>query len=149
MPTSSKKPDNVLLNKAAIIERSLKRMREEYQQNPALDNYTHIDAMILNIERACQAAIDAAQHIVAQNHFGVPQTSAEAFNLLYKNKVLGASTSKAMIGMTGFRNVAVHEYQVLDIEIVRAIATKEYRSLLDFCKEIGVRIAPGFDTEKE
>lgn len=51
-------PDNVLLNKAAIIERSLRRMREEYEANLDLDNFTHIDAMILNIERACQAAID-------------------------------------------------------------------------------------------
>ncbi len=145
MPTGPKMPDNVLLNKAAIIERSLKRMGEDYQQNPALDNYTHIDAMVLNIERACQAAIDAAQHIIARDHLGVPQTSAEAFDLLYKNKILGPSTSKAMIGMTGFRNVAVHEYQALDMEIVRTIATKKYRSLINFCKEIGIKIEPGFD----
>src|SRR6056297_3873978 len=104
MPTVPEAPDNIILNKAAIIERSLNRILEEYAQNPELDNYTHIDAMVLNIERACQAAIDAAQHLIARDHLGVPQTSAEAFDLLYKNKILGPSTSKAMIGMTGFRN---------------------------------------------
>ncbi|MCK5736181.1 MAG: hypothetical protein KAH21_06855, partial [Spirochaetaceae bacterium] len=67
------KPDNIVLNKGAIIERSLKRMREEFLINPTLDNFTHIDAMILNIERACQAAIDMAQHLVALNHYGMPQ----------------------------------------------------------------------------
>ncbi len=36
-------------------------MKEEYAFNPNLDNYTHIDAMVLNIERACQAAIDLVQ----------------------------------------------------------------------------------------
>ena len=51
------KPDDVIYNKAAIIERSLRRMKEEYSADPDLTNYTHIDAMILNIERACQAAI--------------------------------------------------------------------------------------------
>jgi uncharacterized protein YutE (UPF0331/DUF86 family) len=45
-----------------------------------------------------------------------------------------------MIGMTGFRNVAVHEYQDLDMNIVRAIAEKQYRSLIEFCRELGVRI---------
>jgi len=81
MPTQ---PDNIVLNKAAIIERSLRRMQEEYHANHNLDNFTLIVAMILNIERSCQAAIDLAQHLVAVNHYGMPQNSAEAFLLLEK-----------------------------------------------------------------
>ena len=42
--------------------------------------------------------------------------------------------------MTGFRNVVIHEYQKLEIEILREIALSEYKSLIDFCKEVGVRI---------
>jgi len=30
-------------------------MKEEYESCPNLDNFTHVDALILNIERACQA----------------------------------------------------------------------------------------------
>lgn len=133
-------PDNVVFNKASIIERSLNRMREEYKSNPELDNYTHIDAMILNIERACQGAIDLAQHLVAINHCGMPQNSADAFMLLNKSKIICENTAKKMIGMTGFRNVAIHEYQTLDLDILRMIAEKEYKSLISFCKEVGVLI---------
>ena len=133
-------PDNVVLNKAAIIERSLNRMREEYFLNPELNNYTHIDAMILNIERACQAAIDMAQHIVAINHCGMPQNSADSFVLLEKHGLITNKITKAMIGMTGFRNVAIHEYQDLDMDILRSIAKQEYRTLIEFCKETGTRI---------
>ncbi len=128
-------------NKAATIERSLKRMKEEYHYNPELDNYTHIDAMVLNIERACQAAIDIAQHLVAENHAGMPQTSAESFILLEKSKIISFDTSKAMVKMTGFRNIVIHEYQELDIEILRAIAEKEYKTLAEFCRECGVSIS--------
>jgi len=137
MPTG---PDNVVLNKAATIERALRRMRQEYAFNPALDNYTHIDAMILNIERACQAAIDLAQHLVAENHLGAPQSSAELFILLKKANMLSEETARAMIAMTGFRNVAIHGYQELEIAILRAIAEKEYKSLISFCREAGVEI---------
>ncbi len=137
MPT---KPDNVVLNKAAVIERALRRMRQEYEFNPTLDNFTHVDAMILNIERACQAAIDLAQHLVAQNHLGIPQSSAELFVLLRKANLLSAETSRAMIAMTGFRNVAIHEYQELEIDILRAIAEKEYKTLISFCREAGVNL---------
>ena len=137
MPT---KPDNVVLNKAAIIERSLRRMKEEYGNNPGLDNYTHIDAMVLNIERACQAAIDLAQHLVAENRAGMPQTSAEAFVLLRKANIISDTAAKAMIKMTGFRNVVIHEYQELEMEVLRAIAEREYKSLMNFCGEVGIKI---------
>ena len=134
------KPDNIILNKAAIIERSLNRMKEEYSYNPQLDNYTHIDAMILNIERACQASIDLAMHLVAENHAGMPQTSADAYILLEKAKIISKDITKAMINMTGFRNIVIHEYQEIDMNILRAIAENEYKSLIEFCRELGVNL---------
>ena len=140
MPSASDVPDNVLLNKAAIVERALKRMKQEYRFDPALKNYTHIDAMILNIERACQAAIDAAQHIVARDRLGMPQNSAEAFIMLEEAGILEAEVARSMVAMTGFRNVALHEYQALDKSVLHGIATREYQSLIDFCRAIGVRV---------
>lgn len=132
--------DNVTFNKSSVIERSLRRMREEYLSNPDLDNYTHIDAMILNIKRACQAAIDLAQHIVATKHLGIPQNSGDAFKLLNDNKIISRDIMVQMKGMTGFRNIAIHEYQELDMDILKSIATTGYTTLLDFLKEIGIKI---------
>lgn len=140
MPTPSETPDNVLLNKAAIIERSLKRMKAEYQADPELTNYTHIDAMLLNIERAYQAAIDAAQHLVAIHRLGMPQNGAESFLLLERAQLISAAVARTIVAMTGFRNIAIHEYQSLDMTVLRSIATDKYRSLIDFCREIGVRV---------
>jgi uncharacterized protein YutE (UPF0331/DUF86 family) len=80
--------DDICLNKAAIIERALRRMKEEYAADPQLKNFTHIDALILNIERACQAAIDLAMHLVTKNRLGMPQNNAEAFRLLFKAGII-------------------------------------------------------------
>jgi uncharacterized protein YutE (UPF0331/DUF86 family) len=135
-------PDDLCRNKSAIIERSLRRMREELTADPELTNYTHIDAMILNIERACQAAIDLALHLVAREHLGMPQTSADAFRLLSKAGLLEAATGRDMVAMTGFRNIAIHEYQTMDMMVLRAIAQDRWRSLVVFCAEAGVRILP-------
>lgn len=134
MPTEQ---DNVVLNKAAIIERSLKRLKEEYAMNPEMNNYTHIDAMVLNVERACQAAINLAQHLVAVHHAGMPQTSADGFILLEEAKIISSNSAKAMVKMTGFRNTVIHEYRKLNMGILRSIAEIEYKSLLDFCRELG------------
>ena len=57
--------DDVVLNKAASIERCLQRILEEYagdNQN-LVENQTKLDAIILNLQRACEAAIDLAMYV--------------------------------------------------------------------------------------
>ena len=56
--------DDILLNKMAIIERCLNRIAEEYvgHEEELLTNYSRQDAIILNIQRACQACIDMGNH---------------------------------------------------------------------------------------
>lgn len=58
--------DDVLINKAATIERCVARALEEYQIDPDTFsiNYTRQDAAILNIQRACEAALDMGQHLI-------------------------------------------------------------------------------------
>jgi uncharacterized protein YutE (UPF0331/DUF86 family) len=58
-------PD-VVLNKIRTIENCLSRIREEYagSKESFETNYTKQDSVILNLERASQAAIDIATHIV-------------------------------------------------------------------------------------
>ncbi|HLQ76779.1 MAG TPA: DUF86 domain-containing protein [Terriglobia bacterium] len=115
-------PDDILLNKGQIIRRCLARVREEYGDNPAnLANPTKQDSIVINIQRACEAAIDLAMHFVALQSLGIPQTSRDAFTLLETAGILSAGTSKQMRAMVGFRNIAIHNYQDLAIEVLQAI----------------------------
>lgn len=132
--------DDTLLNKAAIIERCTRRIREEYKMCPNLDNYTHVDALTLNIERACQAAIDMANHIIASKHLGIPQSSANSFELLAQAALIEKSLLKSMKAMTGFRNIAVHEYQEVKLDILKYISEIGYRDFILFCAETGINI---------
>ncbi len=135
-------PDDILLNKAAIIERCIRRIRQEYSSCPNLDNFTHVDALTLNIERACQAAIDMAMHLTAKHHLGIPQSSAESFELLRKAGLIPEELCKKMRGMTGFRNIAIHEYEELDTGVLRYIATTGHRDFVTFCQALTIRISP-------
>ncbi len=69
--------DDVLINKAATIERSVKRAREKYDRDPAgfVTDFTRQDAAILNILRACEAALDMGQHLIRREQLGVPQSA--------------------------------------------------------------------------
>lgn len=104
--------NDVVLNKVSIIERCLKRISEEYDNNPLnLLNFTKQDSIILNIQRACEAAIDLGIHVVAEKKLGIPQTSRETFHLLQKNDIITMDLCKGLKFMVGFRNIAVHDYQ--------------------------------------
>lgn len=135
-------PDNVSLNKASIIERCIRRMQEEYEANPALSNFTHLDALILNIERACQAAIDLAMHIVSIEHLGIPQSSAESFKLLQQAGKIDNKLASRLIGMTGFRNIAIHQYQEIEPEVIHYIMKDGWKDFVIFCKALSIRIKP-------
>jgi uncharacterized protein YutE (UPF0331/DUF86 family) len=115
--------DDVLINKAAIIERCLKRIGEEYRghENELETNFTRQDAVILNLLRAREASIDAAMHIVRQRRLGLPQESRDAFRLIEEAGLLTKELSSQMQKMVGFRNIAVHDYRKLSLEILRSI----------------------------
>lgn len=85
--------DDVLLAKAAIIERCLLRIHQEYDGHEAEleTNFTRQDALMLNLQRACEAAIDGAMHLVRIKRLGIPMESRQAFSLLVSGQVITAA----------------------------------------------------------
>lgn len=130
--------DDVLLNKAAIIERCLKRVREEYtgHEKELETNLTRQDAIVLNLQRACDAAIDLAMHMVRVRRLGLPQESREAFTLLEQAQLLAPDLARRMRNMVGFRNIAVHQYQQLSLPILRAILEKRLNDFDEFTRTL-------------
>ena len=133
-------PDDVMMNKAAVIERSLRRIVELYAADPTLADLLYLDALTLNVERACQAAIDLAMHAIAAERLGMPQSQADAFRLLADAGRLSRDLSERMIGMCGFRNVLVHQYQELEIELLHQVARDRWKDLIEFCAALDLKI---------
>jgi uncharacterized protein YutE (UPF0331/DUF86 family) len=52
--------------------------------------------------------------------------------LLRGAKLIDADVADRMARMVGFRNVAVHDYRKLDLEIVKSIVTDRLDDFLDF-----------------
>lgn len=80
--------------------------------------------IILNIQRACEASIDLAMHVVSERKLGIPKTSREAFDLLYKADIIERNLAQSLMNMVGFRNIAVHDYQTLNLDILQVILDK-------------------------
>ncbi|MCG7334365.1 DUF86 domain-containing protein [Sporosarcina sp. ACRSM] len=128
---------DVILNKISVIERCLERIKEVYHDNPDnLSDFTKQDSIVLNIQRACEACIDLAMHVSAIKQFGIPQKSREAFDLLLTNNVITEDIAANMKAMVGFRNIAVHDYQTINITILQKIIEEHLNDFISFTKQI-------------
>jgi uncharacterized protein YutE (UPF0331/DUF86 family) len=127
-------PDDVVLNKAASLERCIKRIRAVYGENDAnlYKNLTAQESILLNLQRACEVAIDLAMHVVRKRRLGVPQDSRDAFKILQDHGLLDKESAESMKRMVGFRNIAIHEYDALNLDIVRTIITQRLDEILGF-----------------
>ena len=128
--------DDVLLNKAATIERCIARAREEYAAAGAgfATDYTRQDAAILNIQRECEAALDMAYHLIREHKLGIPQSARDAFELLAHAKYIAPDVADAMKKMAGFRNIAVHDYQSLLLPITENIIKSHLDEFTQFTR---------------
>lgn len=126
--------DDVILNKCATIERCINRVLEEWE-NAGEDfdtDYTRQDAAILNIQRACEAAIDSGQYLIRKHHWGLPQSARDVFSILKDKGVISQELAESMKNMVGFRNIAVHSYQSLALPVVKSIIQYHLTDFTEF-----------------
>ncbi|MEE8587412.1 MAG: DUF86 domain-containing protein [Acidobacteriota bacterium] len=135
--------DDVLITKAATIERCVARAREEYLCDPEsfASSYTRQDAAILNIQRACEAALDMGQHLIRRERLGLPQSARDVFALLADSGWIELELADVLKRMVGFRNIAVHDYRELQLSITVSVITRHLDDFLQFSQALLLRDA--------
>ena len=130
--------DDVVVNKAATIERCVARAREEYGHNPATfaSDFTRQDAAVMNVQRACEAALDLGQHLIRRERLGVPQSARDVFDLLARGDWIDADLAEALKRMVAFRNIAVHDYRSLLLAITVNVITLHLDDFLRFTQAV-------------
>lgn len=127
--------NDVLLNKKASIERCLQRIRKTWQQPrllPLDQDYDRQDIIVLNLLRACEQTIDMANYAVRAKKLGLPQTMKDSFQLLSDANIIPAELSSRMQKMVGFRNIGVHEYEKLDLNLLQQIIEHYLDDFVEF-----------------
>jgi uncharacterized protein YutE (UPF0331/DUF86 family) len=129
--------DDVILNKVATVKRCLVRINEEFTGEAEFkSNFTKQDSVVLNIQRACEACIDLANYLIKKNKLGIPQSARDSFDLLSKENIITVVQADSLKRMVGLRNIAVHDYQSLNLDIVIAVVTHHLSDFDAFCAEI-------------
>ena len=125
---------DIALSKIQIIKNCLKRIKDTTKLDPeCLENdFDKQDIFILNLQRAIQATFDITNNIIREYNLELPVNYKNGFEIIEKHKFIDKNLKENMIKMAGFRNIAVHNYESINIEILKSILKNNLHDLENF-----------------
>ncbi len=128
----------IILTKIESLERFLVRITSQFPLDLAIltSDLDKQDIVVLNLERAIQTCVDIATKIIADTAQPAPLTMSEGFSLLLAEEIISVETCQRMQKAVGFRNIAVHEYNLINWEIVFAIISTHLDDFSRYAKEV-------------
>lgn len=110
---------DVILNKKLSIERCVLQIRKYYAQAENFrENSLRQDAISANLQRIADLCIDLANHIIKNKKLGLPTSASESFKILADRQIIDQQLSAKLMGMVGFRNILVHQYQQINLDLM-------------------------------
>ncbi len=128
----------VLAQKLESLRHCLQRIEQKCPSTAAqLANDADLqDVIVLNLTRAVQISVDIASHIISQSNEPSPTTMGDTFTTLQKLDVIDQRTQENLRKAVGFRNIAVHNYEAIDWEIVFSICQKQLVDFQQFARSV-------------
>lgn len=128
----------IIADKLERLRRCVRRIEQKRPPKPEELNtdYDLQDILSVNLQRAVQLCVDIAAHIIADREIEAPSTMAQAFDALQTLGVLSPDLASSMKKAVGFRNIAVHTYQVIDWTIVFNICHQQLDDFRAFAQAV-------------
>ena len=131
---------DLVYKKLAFIETCIAELRSLARLDAIDDDIREERFVVHTLQLAAQAAIDVASHIVSDERLGEPRTNAELFDLLQRAQWIDRDLSRSMRNLAGFRNVVVHGYEDVALEIVKDIVRNRLVDLVDYVAAVRRRM---------
>ncbi len=130
----------LVAKKLAFIETCVQELRNLARPERITDDLREARFVERTLQIAIQAALDVGSHIVSDERLGEPETNRDVFRLLGRAAIVEPDLAERLERMAGFRNVVVHAYQDVDLDIVRDIVQNRLVDLLDFAAAVRRRL---------
>jgi uncharacterized protein YutE (UPF0331/DUF86 family) len=128
----------VIDQKLESLRRCLLRIQEKLPTDAAEleSNFDLQDIIALNLSRAVQLTVDIGSHIISTMNMPAPETMGQTFEILAQQKVLPANVADQLKKSVGFRNIAVHNYEAINWQIVHSIVSMHLGDFTHFAKAV-------------
>jgi len=130
----------LLLQKLAFIETCVQELRTLARPAEMRRDVREARFILHTLQIAIQASLDVASHIVSDARLGEPEINRELFDRLAQHGWLSADLAATMAKMAGFRNIVVHGYAGVNLDIAKDVIEHRLGDLLVFVKTIRERL---------
>ncbi len=116
--------EDVVLGKVSNARKCVETVKDLHgDDGPQIEEWMRLDLTVLNLQRAIEACLDLANHLIAANGWELPRSAGHSISVLVHNKVVPSADLDVLTSMVGFRNIAVHDYTAIDPAVVDAIVS--------------------------
>lgn len=134
----------VIEQKLESLRRCVQRIETKSPQDAAtlMTDIDLQDIVALNLSRAVQICVDIGAHLIAGMDVPPPDTMGQTFDLLAQGGVLDRDLASRLKKAVGFRNIAVHNYEDINWEIVHSIVKFHLADFSEFAKVVAMKLEP-------
>jgi len=130
----------LIAKKLAAIETAVEQLRTLAQPENLSHDIREQRFIEHTLQIAIQAALDTASHIVSDRRLGEPESNRGLFELLRRDGWIDEDLHRTLSEMAGFRNVLVHGYAEVDVEIVRYVVEHRLDDLVRYVGSVRKRL---------
>lgn len=130
----------LLFKKLAFIETCLHELRTLARPDQIAADVKERRFVEHTVQVCIQAVQDVASHIVSDQRLGEPRTNQELFELLRNAGWLDQELSEVLRLAIGFRNVLVHGYAAVDLDVLRDVLCNHLDDLQRFVNAVRSRL---------
>jgi uncharacterized protein YutE (UPF0331/DUF86 family) len=98
------------------------------------------DIISLNLTRAVQISVDIGTHLISGMDVPPPDTMGQTFELLAQKGVLSHALANNLKKAVGFRNIAVHNYENINWDIVHGIVKYHLTDFSEFARVVARKL---------
>lgn len=121
------------------LEGEIKIIEDSHVTKESLDdeqNLMFTDATKHRMQIAVEMVINIAEHIVSGLNLGMPEYARDLFHLLVKVNIITEDLAEKLGKSVGLRNVLVHMYLDVDLDILADSASIGLNDLRAFVKAV-------------
>lgn len=113
----------------SLIRKNTEALNE--LNSDAIKDYIMLNAVLHLLQVSIQAMIDLSSRLIVELGYKIPSTYGEIPSILRELNIISNEDALTMKRMIGFRNVIVHGYVDVSVDLVKRIMTdKKYRDIL-------------------
>lgn len=116
---------------------NLRQLKKEIRsEKKFLSDFRHYGLVERYLQLCCQSIIDISHLIIIEEGIEKPESQKDIFSAIREKKIISQELFSNLKGVTGFRNILVHEYGKIDRKKVYHYLIKRLKDIERFREEI-------------